>query len=159
MTNDALRDRLGYAFRHPELLRRALTHRSFGAEFPLVLVDPVDGSLNAKQGVPVFGLMLSVLDGPLVSDALAGLVLNLNTGEEWKAVRAQGARRGGEPLTAMSRGYADRIQLLGLDLSIPSPSDPDRPVPGNAGEAHHWPARGRPVQGMRSVCRVGPMER
>lgn len=24
--------------------------RSFGAEYPLVLVDPVDGSLNAKQG-------------------------------------------------------------------------------------------------------------
>src|SRR4029077_7903720 len=39
-------------------------HRSFGADFPLVLVDPVDGSLNAKQGVPLFGLMLAVLDGP-----------------------------------------------------------------------------------------------
>jgi ribonuclease-3 len=31
MTNDALRDRLGYAFRRPELLNQALTHRSFGA--------------------------------------------------------------------------------------------------------------------------------
>ena len=92
-----------------------------------MLVDPVDGSLNAKQGVPVFGLMLSVLDGPLVSDALAGLVLNLNTGEEWKAVRAQGARRGGEPLTAMSRGYADRIQLLGLE-STPRNLELARPL-------------------------------
>ena len=90
-------------------------HRSFGADFPLVLVDPVDGSLNAKQGVPVFGLMLSVLDGPLVSDALAGYVLNLNTGEEWKAVRGQGASRAGEELTPMHRGLKGRIQLLGLE--------------------------------------------
>ena len=102
-------------------------HRSFGAEFPLVLVDPVDGSLNAKQGVPVFGLMLSVLDGPLVSDAFAGLVLNLNTGEEWKAVRGQGAWRGGEPLTRMGRGLAGRIQLLGLE-STPRNLDLARPL-------------------------------
>ena len=109
------------------VLSEEIGHRSFGADFLLVLVDPVDGSLNAKQGVPVFGLMLSVLEGPLVSDALAGLVLNLNTGEEWKAVRAQGAWRGGEPLTAMSRGYANRIQLLGLE-STPRNLELARPL-------------------------------
>ena len=57
-------------------------HRRFGADFPLVLVDPVDGSLNAKQGVPLFGLMLAVLDGPYVENTYAGFVLNLVTGEE-----------------------------------------------------------------------------
>ncbi len=97
------------------VLSEEVGHRSFGAEFPLVLVDPVDGSLNAKQGVPVFGLMLSVLDGPLVADVLAGFVLNLNTGEEWKAIHGQGAWRGGERLTTMNRGLAGRIQLLGLE--------------------------------------------
>ena len=109
------------------VLSEEVGHRSFGAEFPLVLVDPVDGSLNAKQGVPVFGLMLSVLDGPLVSDALAGFVLNLNTGEEWKAVRGQGAWRGGEPLTKMGRGLAGRIQLLGLE-STPRNLELARPL-------------------------------
>jgi myo-inositol-1(or 4)-monophosphatase len=109
------------------VLSEEVGHRRFGAEFPLVLVDPVDGSLNAKQGVPVFGLMLSVLDGPLVSDALAGFVLNLNTGEEWKAVRGHGAWRGGEPLTAMSREYANRIQLLGLE-STPRNLELARPL-------------------------------
>ena len=89
--------------------------KSFGADFPLVLVDPVDGSLNAKQGVPLFGLMLAVLDGPLVSDTLAGLVLNLATGEEWTAIREQGARRSGRPLMAMRRSLAGRIELLGLE--------------------------------------------
>jgi len=90
-------------------------HRSFGAEYPLVLVDPVDGSLNAKQGVPLFGLMLAVLDGPTVADTYGGLVLNLNTGEEWRAIRKQGAWRGGRPLTPMNRADNGRIELLGLE--------------------------------------------
>ena len=89
--------------------------RDCGAAYPLVLVDPVDGSLNAKHGVPVFGLMLAVLDGPTVADVYAGLVLNLNTGEEWTAVRKQGARRGGKPLSVAPRSDASRIELLGLE--------------------------------------------
>lgn len=92
-------------------------HRTFGADYPLVVVDPVDGSLNAKQGVPVFGLMLAVLDGPAVDDVFAGLVLNLNTGEEWTAIRAQGAWRAGKPLVALPRADSTRIELLGLESS------------------------------------------
>src|SRR5438067_363074 len=48
-----------------------------GAEFPLVFVDPIDGSLNAKQGIPLYSAMLSVLDGPDARDILAGYVINL----------------------------------------------------------------------------------
>ncbi len=91
--------------------------RSFGAAHPLVLVDPVDGSLNAKQGVPVFGLMLAVLDGPAIENTFAGYVLNLNTGEEWTAIRKQGARRAGAPLTVIPRQDSNRIQILGLESS------------------------------------------
>jgi myo-inositol-1(or 4)-monophosphatase len=90
-------------------------HRSFGADYPLILVDPVDGSLNAKQGVPLFGLMLAVLDGPTVADTYAGLVLNLNTAEEWRAVRKQGVWRDGKPLTQLERSGDGRIELLGLE--------------------------------------------
>ena len=90
-------------------------HRGFGADYPRVLVDPVDGSLNAKQGVPMFGLMLAVVDGPTLADAYAGLVLNLNTGEEWSAIRKRGAWRGGKPLTAMRRSNPGHIELLGLE--------------------------------------------
>ncbi|HET9782432.1 MAG TPA: inositol monophosphatase family protein [Candidatus Dormibacteraeota bacterium] len=89
--------------------------RSFGADYPLLLVDPVDGSLNAKQGVPLFGLMLAVLDGPSVADTFAGLVLNLATGEEWHAIRKHGAWRGGEPLAKLVGESDHRIELLGLE--------------------------------------------
>ena len=82
--------------------------RSFGADFPLILVDPVDGSLNAKQGLPFFGLMLTLLDGPTVADTVAGYVLNLVNGEEWTAIRKQGAWRDGRPIEVQPpRGSAD----------------------------------------------------
>jgi myo-inositol-1(or 4)-monophosphatase len=96
------------------VLSEEVGHRSFGAEYPLVLVDPVDGSLNAKQGLPLFGLMLAVLDGPAVADTYAGLVLNLNTGDEWTAIRKQGAWRAGKPIQVLPRSDG-RIQLLGLE--------------------------------------------
>jgi len=107
--------------------------RDFGADFPLVLVDPVDGSLNAKQGVPLFGLMLAVLDGPTLEDAVAGLVLNLNTGEEWTAIRKQGARRGGKPFAPMQRSDRGRIELLGLE-STPRSLKVAQPLVERAGK-------------------------
>jgi len=91
--------------------------RSFGSDYPLVLVDPVDGSLNAKQGVPVFGLMLAVLDGPTIDDAFAGFVLNLNTGEAWTAIRKQGAWRSGALISVIPRADRKRFQILGLESS------------------------------------------
>jgi myo-inositol-1(or 4)-monophosphatase len=89
--------------------------RTFGAPYPLVLVDPVDGSLNAKVGVPLFGVMLAVLDGPAIDDTFAGYVLNLNNGEAWTAIRKQGAWRAGMPLSVMPREDPKRIQILGLE--------------------------------------------
>lgn len=91
--------------------------RSFGADYPLVLVDPVDGSLNAKQGIPLFGLMLAVLDGPNLEDTFAGCVLNLVSGEAWTSIRKQGAWRGGLPLKVLPAQRRDRIQLLGLETT------------------------------------------
>jgi myo-inositol-1(or 4)-monophosphatase len=89
--------------------------RNFGAGYPLILVDPVDGSLNAKQGVPLFGLMLAVLDGPAVENTYAGLVMNLATGEKWTAIRKQGAWRSGKALQPLRPSADNQIELLGLE--------------------------------------------
>jgi len=89
--------------------------RSHGADFPLVLVDPVDGSLNAKQGVPFFAVMLALLDGPLVGDTVAGCVVNLISGETWTAIRKQGANHSGRPLAVMPREHDHRIGIVALE--------------------------------------------
>jgi myo-inositol-1(or 4)-monophosphatase len=101
--------------------------RGFGADHPLVLVDPVDGSLNAKQGVPFFGVMLAVLDGPIIDDTVAGYVLNLNNGETWSAIRGQGAWRDGLPLKVIPRQDPRRIQIVGLE-STPRAVSVARPL-------------------------------
>ena len=64
-----------------------------GAARPLlVVVDPLDGSTNAAQGIPWFATSLCAVDadGPL-----AALVVNLVTGDRFEARRGGGATRNG----------------------------------------------------------------
>jgi len=85
-----------------------------GAPQPLVLVDPVDGSLNAKQGVPAAAVMLSLLRGPRLGDATAAQVLNLATGESWQVRRGGGLTHDGRPVRPLPAGPGG-IELLGLE--------------------------------------------
>lgn len=89
--------------------------RNLGADFPLVLVDPVDGSLNAKQGVPFFAVMLALVDGPTVGDTFVGCVVNLVNGETWTAIRKQGASHSGRRLQVMPRQDPGRMGLVALE--------------------------------------------
>ena len=91
--------------------------RRFGADRPLIVVDPVDGSLNAKQGIPFFNVMLALVDGSTVGDVAAGCVVNMISGERWTAVRGAGAARNGSPIVPLPAVRADRIELLGLESS------------------------------------------
>jgi fructose-1,6-bisphosphatase/inositol monophosphatase family enzyme len=61
----------------------------------LIVVDPLDGSTNAAQGIPWFATSLCAVDadGPL-----AALVVNLATGDRFEARRGEGARRNGKPI-------------------------------------------------------------
>lgn len=115
------------------VLSEEVGRRSFGADFPLVLIDPVDGSLNAKQGVPFFGVMLALLDGPALADTVCGCVMNLISGELWTAIRKQGAWRSGKPLEVQPPQDSNRIQLLGLE-STPRALTVARPLIERAGK-------------------------
>jgi myo-inositol-1(or 4)-monophosphatase len=89
----------------------------FGAPFPLVVLDPIDGSLNAKQGVPCFAVMLSLAEGPLLGDLVAGYTLNLVNGETWTAIRGGGASHRDEPLIPLPRHERWRLEIVGLESS------------------------------------------
>ncbi len=92
-------------------------HRRRGADYPLVLIDPVDGSLNAKMGIPFFGVMLALLDGPTIGDTLAGCVVNMINGDAWTAIRKHGAQLDGQPIKVMSRSDRDRLGLVAFESS------------------------------------------
>jgi len=84
-----------------------------GSGTPWLVLDPVDGSLNAKRGVPHFCLSLAVADGPTMDDVTFGFVHDLGAGEEWVAERGRGARLGGEPLD--TPGPKETVEILALE--------------------------------------------
>jgi myo-inositol-1(or 4)-monophosphatase len=61
----------------------------------LVAFDPLDGSTNAAQGIPWYGVSMCALDG---EGPRAALVANLVDGSRFWALRGQGAHRDGRPL-------------------------------------------------------------
>jgi myo-inositol-1(or 4)-monophosphatase len=69
-----------------------------GAGSTVVVVDPVDGSLNAKRGIPFFSLSIAVAEGDTMDDVVFGFVHDFGTREEWTARRGEGAWLNGEPL-------------------------------------------------------------
>jgi myo-inositol-1(or 4)-monophosphatase len=63
-----------------------------------VVVDPIDGSVNAKRGIPFFSFSLAVADGSAMGDVRFGYVYDFGSGEEWTAERGRGAFLDGIPL-------------------------------------------------------------
>lgn len=82
-----------------------------------VVIDPIDGSLNAKRALPMYGISIAVSSGPAMGDVEVGYVANLADGEEWTARRGEGARLDGEPLPRLAPG--GDLELLGLDSATP----------------------------------------
>jgi myo-inositol-1(or 4)-monophosphatase len=67
-----------------------------GATF--VVIDPIDGSLNAKRGIGFFALSIAVASGPTMGDVDFGFVHDFGNEEEWTATRGEGATLDGRPL-------------------------------------------------------------
>jgi myo-inositol-1(or 4)-monophosphatase len=82
-----------------------------------VVIDPIDGSLNAKRGLPLYALSVAVADGPSMADVALGYVFDLGNGEEWIARRGGGATVDGAPLGA-SRPL-ERLQIVALEATRP----------------------------------------
>jgi len=82
---------------------------------PRVVVDPIDGSLNAKRGIPFFSLSLAVADGPAMRDVHYGYVYDFGSREEWTAVRSGGAFLDGEKLGEVRP--KDRLEIVSFEAT------------------------------------------
>ena len=78
-----------------------------------VIVDPIDGSVNAKRGIPFFSLSLAVAEGPTMADVVFGYVYDFGSGEEWTAERGRGARLNGGLLDGPAP--KDPIEILAFE--------------------------------------------
>jgi myo-inositol-1(or 4)-monophosphatase len=80
-----------------------------------IVLDPIDGSVNAKRGIPFFSLSVAVADGPLMRDVRFGFVYDFGSAEEWTAERGGGARLDGVPLG--EERPKEPMELLSLEAT------------------------------------------
>ena len=102
--------RSGLRFR---LLSEEVGARDFGGH-DLVLVDPVDGSLNAKYGVPYYAITLAVSSGEQLKDVSFAFVSSLASQDEFYAELGKGAYHNGvriQPSASAADGQFGVVQV------------------------------------------------
>ncbi|MEJ7797245.1 MAG: inositol monophosphatase family protein [Solirubrobacteraceae bacterium] len=126
----------------------------YGGEDVRVVIDPLDGSLNAKRGMRSYALSIAVADGPTMADVVFGYVYDFGVGEEWTARRGEGAYLDSHqivdppPQRRMSDG---RLELVAVESS-----DPQWMAPAMAGLQQHV-NRVRALGSIAiSMCQVAP---
>jgi myo-inositol-1(or 4)-monophosphatase len=82
---------------------------------PLVVVDPIDGSLNAKRGIPFFSISIAVAEGEMMRNVSFGFVFDFGSREEWTARRGEGAWLNGERLGAVRP--KDEVEILSFEAT------------------------------------------
>jgi myo-inositol-1(or 4)-monophosphatase len=83
-----------------------------------VVIDPIDGSLNAKRLLPTYALSIAVASGPSMEDVELGYVYDFGAGEEYIARRDRGATLDGATLDAETG--AGRLEVVGLESARPA---------------------------------------
>src|SRR5919206_3120302 len=94
----------------------------FGDDGVLVVIDPIDGSTNAKRGLTHHALSIAVADGPTMADVRFGYVYDLGPGEEWRAELGGGAFLDDAPLDdpmPERRRRDGRPELLAVESADP----------------------------------------
>jgi myo-inositol-1(or 4)-monophosphatase len=87
-----------------------------------VIVDPLDGSLNARRMLPSHSLSIAVASGETMADVELGYVYDFGAGEEYWAERGGGAFLDGGPLRAEGPGYG--LEVLGIESAKPERTAP-----------------------------------
>jgi myo-inositol-1(or 4)-monophosphatase len=121
LCEDAVFDKLealhgeGHAFTAVSEERGTVT---FGdGESPLrVIIDPIDGSLNARRTIPLHSLSVAVADGDSMDDVIFGYVYEFGASEEFVASIDGDALLDGRPLEVAT---GEGLEVIALEATKP----------------------------------------
>ena len=82
-----------------------------------VVIDPIDGSLNARRTIPSFAVSIAIASGPSMADVEFGFVHDFGADEEFLASRGEGAQLNGAPVAVSAE--AERLEVVGLESAEP----------------------------------------
>ena len=94
----------------------------FGSDEAFVVIDPIDGSLNAKRGLPAYSISIAVADGPTMADVGFGFVHDFGSDEQWHAIRGEGAWLNGQrlaPVAPERRSEDGRLEVVLVEGASP----------------------------------------
>jgi myo-inositol-1(or 4)-monophosphatase len=82
-----------------------------------LVIDPIDGSLNAKRHLPLYSISIAVADGDDMSSVVFGFVADLARGEEWWARHGEGACCNGNRIEIVPDEHS--LEILGVEYTRP----------------------------------------
>jgi myo-inositol-1(or 4)-monophosphatase len=88
----------------------------FGDSPTRVVIDPIDGSLNARRTIPFHSVSIAVADGESMADVRLGYVYDFGAKEEWVAVAGEGATVDGHRLELDG---GDGLEVVGVESTKP----------------------------------------
>jgi myo-inositol-1(or 4)-monophosphatase len=87
-----------------------------------VVIDPIDGSMNARRTIPSFAISIAVSTGPSMADVEFGFVHDFGADEEFMARHGEGATLNGA--AAEVSAEAERLEVVGVESAEPEWSLP-----------------------------------
>jgi myo-inositol-1(or 4)-monophosphatase len=82
-----------------------------------VVIDPIDGSLNARRTIPSFAVSIAVASGPSMADVELGFVHDFGADEEFLARRGEGTQLNGDSVRVSPE--AERLEVVGVESAEP----------------------------------------